>query len=182
MVLTQRTASGCLFPTSLAILRVGVSSPSQRCASGSRAYQKPKPVSSFSIYLAAPPGVVGAAVDWSALEDMPWIVPKPDSCCGRAAELLFDEHEIRPGRVIRVDREQTTRALVAAGVGLGLLHAYTAFEAEARGEVELLCQSGPAVPVLFGHRLGRTGEPLLKEVTTILRGRNTSPSSRPPKL
>ncbi len=127
-------------------------------------------VSRFDIYLVAPPGLVAPSspLDWDALAQLSWICPTSSSCCGQAAENLFNLHQIRPKRIISVDRENVTRTLVAGGVGLGLLHADTAEEARANGEVELVCEAQAAVRVLFAHLAGRVQDPLLGAVRSIL--------------
>jgi DNA-binding transcriptional LysR family regulator len=124
----------------------------------------------FSIYLAAPPGIVatGNPPDWRALAELPWICPTTGTCCGRVAEMLFETHDIRPKRIVSVDQEGVTRTLIAGGVGIGLLHADSAREAEKRGEAELICAAGDAVTVLFAHLSGRSSDPILNAVTSIL--------------
>ena len=128
------------------------------------------PVSHFSIYLVATPGLVtpGAPLDWSALAELPWIYPTASACCGRTAEGLFREHRVRPRRIVSVDREELTRTLIASGKGVGLLHAETAHDAQARGEVELLLACEPPVRVLFAHLASRAQDPLLKAATALL--------------
>jgi DNA-binding transcriptional LysR family regulator len=128
-------------------------------------------VSDFKICLVAPPGTVAATapLDWRALADLPWIYPTSSACCGRTAESLFKIHQIRPKRIISVDREDVTRTLIAGGVGVGLLHADTAKEAQARGEVELLLESQTVVRVLFAHLASRAQDPLVTAATAILR-------------
>ncbi|MBK9752414.1 MAG: LysR family transcriptional regulator [Nannocystis sp.] len=128
-------------------------------------------VSRFKIYLAAAPGLVVAseALDWPALADLPWVYPTSSACCGRAAEDLFELHQIRPRRIVSVDREDVTRALIAGGIGVGLLHAGTAKAAQARGEVELLCESRRLVRVLFAQLASRASDPVLAAATEILR-------------
>ena len=127
-------------------------------------------VARFAIYLAAPPGMVAAAEpDWKALAELPWICPTTGTCCGRAAETLFECHNIRPKRIVSVDQESVTRTLIAGGVGIGLLHADSAREAEKRGEVRLICTANDAVTVLFAHLSGRSSDPILSAVTSILR-------------
>lgn len=132
-------------------------------------------VSGFGILLAAPVGLAAASKPprWDALADLPWVCPPSDSCCGRAAEQLFRDHGIRPERIIAVDRESVTRTLIAAGVGVGLLHDYTAEQAEARGEVEVICEARPAVRVLFAHLASRAGDPLLRAAVDIMRRAST---------
>ena len=129
-------------------------------------------VARFGLYLAAPPGLVPAAeqTDWAALERLPWIVcPASGTCCGRAAEAVFEQHRIRPARIISIDREQITRKLVAGGVGVGLLHAATAKPAAANGEVELLAEIEKPVQVLFAYRTDREQMPLLAQIASLVR-------------
>ena len=127
-------------------------------------------VSHFTIWLVGPPGLaVAEALDWRALAEMPWIYAA-SACCGRAAEGLFKMHQIRPRRIISVDREDVTRTLIAGGLGVGLLHAGTAKAAQARGEVELLCESRSTVRILFAHLGSRAQDPVLLAATAILRG------------
>lgn len=119
-------------------------------------------VAQFRIHLVAPPGLVRASepLEWRALADVPWIYPTTSTCCGRAAESLFQAHRARPKRIISVDRGDVTRTLVARGVGVGLLHADAAREAQARGEVDLLFEYQSPVRVLFAQLASRAQEPL----------------------
>jgi DNA-binding transcriptional LysR family regulator len=128
-------------------------------------------VGRFDIHLVAPPGLVARAqpLDWEALAQLPWICPVSGSCCGQAAENLFEMHEIRPKRIINIDRESVTRTLIAGGVGVGLLHAETAEAARANGEGEILCLA-QSVRVLFAHLRGRAHDPLLCAVRAIVCG------------
>jgi DNA-binding transcriptional LysR family regulator len=127
-------------------------------------------VAHFKIYLAAAPGLVAASqpLDWKTLAELPWICPTSSTCCGRAAENLFEMHQIRPKRIINIDRETVTRTLIAGKVGVGLLHASTAKDAQASGEVELVCEA-QSVRVLFAHLASRAHDPLLSTVSSILR-------------
>ncbi len=128
-------------------------------------------VSQFRIHVAAPPGLVavGEPLDWSALAEVPWIYPTSSACCGRTAERLFLTHGIRPRRIVGVDREDLTRTLIAAGIGVGLLHAATAQQARARGQVELLFESPTPVRVLLAHLARRAGDPLWVATSAIMR-------------
>lgn len=83
---------------------------------------------------------------------------------------MFGKHRFRPQRVISIDRESVTRTLIAGGVGVGLLHADSAAEAQESGEVELLCEAQAAVRVLFAHLAQRAGEPLLRCARSLLHG------------
>jgi DNA-binding transcriptional LysR family regulator len=133
----------------------------------------------FGIYLAAPAGFapVSQSPEWEALADWPWIYPASSTCCGQAAERLLKMHSIRPDRIIRSDRESFTRTLIAGGVGVGLLHADTAREAEAAGEVDLLCECVKSVRVLFAYLASRATDPLLGAASAIARTRSTASRS-----
>lgn len=128
-------------------------------------------VARFAIYLAAPPGLVPASrpLDWEALAGLPWICPTSSTCCGKAAENLFKKHQIRPKRIISIDRENVTRTLIAGGIGVGLLHADTAMDAQSRGEVEFVCEAPDPVRVLFAHLASRGQDTLLSTVSSIVR-------------
>lgn len=128
-------------------------------------------VARFAIYLAAPPGIVEASSppDWSALAELPWIGPAASTCCGQAAEDLFKRRQIRPKRFIHIDREDVTRTLIAGGVGIGLLHADTAKDAQFHGEVQLVCETQKPVRVLFAHLTSRIQDPLVSALSAIVR-------------
>ncbi|MFO0582527.1 MAG: LysR family transcriptional regulator [Anaeromyxobacter sp.] len=128
-------------------------------------------VSRFEVFLAAAKGTVDPSrpLDWKALAAAPWIYPPAAACCGRAAEGLFLAHGIRPARVVGVDTQPMIRTLVASGLGVGLLHADTAAQARAAGEVELLCEAAAPVRVLFAHLSSRTGDPVLSAAAAIVR-------------
>jgi DNA-binding transcriptional LysR family regulator len=128
-------------------------------------------VSRFTTYVVARPGLVvtPAPLDWIALADFPWVYPTASACCAGTAEELFRRHQIRPRRIISVDRADVTRTLVAGGIGVGLLHADTARMAHARGEVELLFECQNVVRVLFARLASRAQDPLLTAATSIVR-------------
>lgn len=128
-------------------------------------------VAQFRISVVARPGLVATAQgpDWEALAEVPWIYPTSSACCGRTAEGLFKLHRFRPTRIISVDREDVTRALVAGGVGVGLLHDDTVKVAAARGEVETLIEAPTLVRVLFAHLASRAQDPVLTAAASILR-------------
>lgn len=127
-------------------------------------------VGRFDIYLVAPPGLLAVTepVPWDTIAALPWIGPSSGSCCGRAAENLWKAHELRPARVVHVDRESVTRTLIAGGVGVGLLHADAAHEAQARGEGVIVCVAQRGVRVLFAHLATRDQDPLVSAVRALI--------------
>lgn len=129
-------------------------------------------VARFRVCVVAPPVLVQRSdpPDWTALAELPWIYPTASTCCGQTAEGLFDAHGFRPKRILNVDREDVARTLIAGGTGVGLLHAATAREAEARGEVQLLFEAPDEIRVLFAHLAERDQEPLLKALYALVHG------------
>ena len=128
-------------------------------------------VTRFAVHLVAAPGLVQATggLDWGAVAELPWIYPTESACCARTAERLFSTHRFKPKRIVSADRQEVTRALVASGLGVGLLHADAALDAQRRGEVELLNEAEARVRVLFAHLASRAGDPLLAVSSSILR-------------
>lgn len=131
-------------------------------------------VSQFRVFLVAAHGAVELAkrTDWPYLAELPWVYPASSACCGRTAEELFKAKRIRPKRIVSVDRQDMSRTLIASGIGIGLLHADTAKEAEARGEVDLLFEADTVVHIFFAHLASRERDPLLAAATSIIRARS----------
>lgn len=129
-------------------------------------------VERFGIFLAAPRGWIDnpGRPDWQKLARMPWICAASNTCCGRAAESVFERNGFRPEKLVSVDQESVTRTLIAGGVGVGLLHAETAREAEAKGEVELLSGVQQEVRLLFAYLCRRAQDPLIAAVSAAVRG------------
>lgn len=127
-------------------------------------------VARFEVFLAAAKGTFDASrpLDWNALAGAAWIYPPSAACCGRVAEGFFKAHGIRPARVIGVDTQAMIRTLVSSGLGVGLLHADAAEEARRAGEVELLCEAGAPVRVLFAQLASRTQDPVLSAAASII--------------
>jgi DNA-binding transcriptional LysR family regulator len=129
-------------------------------------------VSRFTTYVAGPPGLVSLTepLDWRSLADQPWIYPTSSACCGRTAESIFKAQQFRPRRIISVDRESVTRTLIAGSTGVGLLHAGTALEARARGEVDLLFEAPTVTRVLFAYLATRAQDPIVDMAVSVMCG------------
>ncbi|MEM7153075.1 MAG: LysR family transcriptional regulator [Myxococcota bacterium] len=124
-------------------------------------------VARFGLRLVAPAGF--GELQWETMAATPWILPPADSSCGQAARALLERHAIEPVRIVEVDRESATRTLVAAGAGVGVLHDYTAEDARARGEVEVLLEVGHTLRVLLGCLDARREEPALDALRSLAR-------------
>ncbi len=127
-------------------------------------------VDSYGIYIAAPTAwvITTSPPDWQQLAELPWILPEPDTCCGRAAAGLFASHAFYPEKVIKVDQEQMTRSLIAGAAGIGLLHADNALDAELKGEVQLLGRTEQLVKLWFSCQPNRMQQPQLKAVIELV--------------
>lgn len=127
-------------------------------------------VARFTTFLAAAPGLVQPRepLDWARLARLPWVYPAASACCGRTAEDLFRAHRLRPARIISVDRQLVTRALLASGAGVGLLHEDVARDAERAGEVELLLEVPAQVRVVFAHLADRAQDPVLAAAVALI--------------
>jgi DNA-binding transcriptional LysR family regulator len=128
-------------------------------------------ISGSDIYLAAPPGTVSMqqTVDWQAVSKLTWNCPTARNCCKIAAEELFEEHNIRPRRIITVDRERMIHKLIIDGVGVGLLHGETIQESLPDRGVDVVCKIKSIVREYFGHLPGRARDPLVDLVATMVR-------------
>lgn len=128
-------------------------------------------VEDFSIYLVASSGLLEKpeVLDWKALEAFTWVLPDARTCCGRTAEALFEAHGIRPRKIISVDRERHTRALIASGVGIGLLHGESTRLGQQAGELDLLCPATGSAKVLFTWLASRDQDPLVAAAVSLLR-------------
>jgi DNA-binding transcriptional LysR family regulator len=124
-----------------------------------------------AVFLAVPPGWSEDTLrpDWQRLARMPWICPASNTCCGHISERLFEQNGFRPHKVVNVDQESVTRTLIAGGVGVGLLHADTAREAEAKGEVLLLGNTQHEITLRFAYLSRRAHEPLIETVAGAMR-------------
>jgi len=126
-------------------------------------------VSRFSIHLAAPVGLipVGSELDWRRMADMIWIVSSQDGCCRRWAKALMEEHDIQPKRVINVDDETVTRALVASGAGVGLVHINTDDGLHPPADVTLLHEVRKTARIMSGFLSTRAGDPAIDAVNAL---------------
>jgi DNA-binding transcriptional LysR family regulator len=126
-------------------------------------------VSRYGIYVAAPVGWVKktSPPDWHELAALPWVLPEPDTCCGRAAAALFSSQAFSPQRVVKVDQEAMTRALISSGAGIGLLHSDSALDAEKNGEVQLLALTEQAVKLWLSCPKSRMQQPQLQAVLAL---------------
>ncbi|MDT1064136.1 LysR family transcriptional regulator [Paracoccus sp. CPCC 101403] len=81
----------------------------------------------------------------SQLAEVPWIRVAPRSGHQEIMQDILKDSTIRPIETVEADHEQLMRALVAAGVGVGVLREELALEARAAGEVKF-----------FGDRVATT--------------------------
>lgn len=133
-------------------------------------------INQFGLYLAAPKDFseTDSSWNWEQLEQATWIIPEPQTCCGKAAASLFAKHSIKPAKIIRVDRESIIKSLIADGIGIGILHADTAINARKDGQIQLLSEANTITRTLFARQATRREDPLLRAILSILKERNQS--------
>ncbi|GAB5434404.1 MAG: LysR family transcriptional regulator [Epibacterium sp.] len=127
-------------------------------------------VASFGIYLAAPRGMIRCSEipDWARLQDQIWIVSSHDGCCGRWANALMEQHDIRPRRVIKVDDEAVTRTLVASGAGVGLVHVSGDEALTPPDDIDLLHRVRKTARIMCGYLEARSDDPSIRAVDELV--------------
>ena len=83
---------------------------------------------------------------------------------------LLDEQGCRPDRAVVADEDATIKNLVASGIGLGLLTAAEAREAERAGELFIVRKSPVAtIPLYFIYLCRRAEDPLIQAILVCVR-------------
>ncbi|CCO46433.1 putative Transcriptional regulator, LysR family [Vibrio nigripulchritudo SOn1] len=103
-------------------------------------------------------------VDWSSLQHLPWIYPGAETCCGKAAEALFEEHGFRPSKLISVDREKVTRTLIAGGLGIGLIHQEKGTAEPDDDNLKVICDIPLRLRTMFVCLNTRQNDPLIQSL------------------
>lgn len=132
-------------------------------------------VSSFAPCVVTTPALAAevlrdGAPDWSKLAERTWACPAADACCRGPLEALFVQEGFRPRRIVEVDRQNASRALLGAGIEVGVLH-------DDRVDDDALVRVWTAprrVSVQLAVLARRRREPLLEGVMALV---NTSSSA-----
>lgn len=119
-----------------------------------------------ALSIAAPAAWAGrlAGAPLAAVLAGPWVWPPRDCPFHDTAQALVRAAGAAPQGGVAADDEGTLLRLVASGVGLSLLPALMAREAEAAGQVVLVEAPGAALPLALVHRARDAGAPLVAPV------------------
>lgn len=139
-------------------------------------------LSRFGVVLVAPMRLEAAAreLDWETLGRQPWVCPAHHVGCRAALERTLARLNVQPAQLIEVDHERATRALVAAGVGVGLLHSYTAEQAVAAKEAVHLLSLDKSVQVVFAYPQRFKGREVLRRLHQLVERACEEQSGLPP--
>lgn len=106
--------------------------------------------------------------DAAARAALPWIWPGVDGCpFRRVMSEILGASEPEANVVTRIDGEESIRALIRAGMGVGLLEERYASEATADGRLRLL-EPGWRIELGLVHRSDRGGEPAITALLAAL--------------
>ncbi|AQH03862.1 hypothetical protein A9R05_33265 (plasmid) [Burkholderia sp. KK1] len=113
---------------------------------------------------------------WEPFEDFalerlahkPWIRMAPRSGHQEVLNEILQSAAIKPVETVEADHEQLMRALVAAGVGVGLMREALANEARDVGEAVFFGEHRASTQVAFVYAEGRSGDPAIQAVSQVL--------------
>lgn len=122
--------------------------------------------------------------DWAALAALPWITPTDGSMAYTVIlREWFADRGLTLNAVASFDNAILGRAMLEAGVGLGVVREDYALEAERRGTMALSPLARTVCPSYVAHLASRRDDPLVRafvdaaaDVWPTLRGRLTSPN------
>ncbi len=102
--------------------------------------------------------------DIQVLARQPWVYTSPDCVHYGVMRALFEAHCCDPVKTVLANQEDTLRAMVVAGVGLGIMRRSDVEEAEKEGLVFALPLELPSVSLRFAHLRKRANDPVVRAV------------------
>jgi DNA-binding transcriptional LysR family regulator len=102
------------------------------------------------------------------LANRPWIRMAPRSGHQEVLDEILKAAAFKPVETVEADHEQTMRALVAAGVGVGLMREALAIEARDAGELVFFGDHTATTQVAFVYAEGRSGDPAIQATLETL--------------
>jgi DNA-binding transcriptional LysR family regulator len=103
------------------------------------------------------------------LGQLPWIRMAQRSGHQEMLTEMLETAGLKPIQTVEADHEQLMRALVAAGVGVGLIRTELALEAQAAGEVILFGDHKTTTNLAFAYPEDRGDDPTIRAVLAALR-------------
>lgn len=105
----------------------------------------------------------------SQLAQLPWIRMAQRSGHQEVLAEILEQAALKPIETVEADHEQLMRALVAAGVGVGLIRRELALEAQAAGELILFGDHKATTNLAFVYPEGRGDDPTIRAILAALR-------------
>ncbi|MDR3096085.1 MAG: LysR family transcriptional regulator [Paraburkholderia sp.] len=102
------------------------------------------------------------------LANKPWIRMAPRSGHQEVLNEILRRASIKPVETVEADHEQLMRALVAAGVGVGLMREALAIEARDAGEAVFFGDHRATTQLAFVYAEGRSGDPAIQATLQAL--------------
>lgn len=108
------------------------------------------------------------SADIPALARLPWVYTSPDCAYYRLMQPLFDAHGCTPAKTMLADQEDAMKAMVAAGVGLGIMRRSEVEAAERAGRMHVLPMELPTLALRFAYLRKRANDPVIRAVLAEL--------------
>lgn len=106
---------------------------------------------------------------WSDTALMPWIRTTKPSAHHEMVTSILEQLSIKPVEIVEADHELIVRALIVAGLGIGLLREDIALEAQETGEVIILGEERTHTTLSFIYLSNRAQDPSIRATTRVLR-------------
>ncbi|MDX9837390.1 MAG: LysR family transcriptional regulator [Azoarcus sp.] len=108
------------------------------------------------------------SADIPTLARLPWVYTSPDCAYYQLMQPLFEAHCCTPVKTMMADQEDAMRAMVAAGVGLGIMRRSDVEAAEREGKMLALPMQLPTISLRFAYLRKRANDPVIRAVMATL--------------
>lgn len=106
--------------------------------------------------------------DIPSLARLPWVYTSPSCAYYQLMQPLFEAHGCTPVKTMLADQEDAMKAMVAAGVGLGIMRRTEVEAAERAGQMHVLPMELPTLSLRFAYLRKRANDPVIRAVVAEL--------------
>lgn len=106
--------------------------------------------------------------DIPSLARLPWVYTSPSCAYYQLMQPLFEAHGCTPVKTMLADQEDAMKAMVAAGVGLGIMRRTDVEAAERAGQMHVLQMELPTLSLRFAYLRKRANDPVIRAVVAEL--------------
>jgi len=110
-----------------------------------------------------------ADADFPSIAREPWVMTPPISTHHQLANSLFEQHSVRPTKVVEADDEVVVSSLVVAGVGLALMREDLAVARAGLDQICLWRDVRLSTTLQFIYQRHRAEDPMIRALLEILR-------------